>query len=498
MLFIIQACRKFDFLSKAKDEFTTEDAKEWYYGTFKKTNAFYGNDHQSLFAGGLKSSSLAKSTNPTYKKYPYWDKGVSYRKGEYEIVEAPLFRELNIIAIPGMEYLSYNEKKQVVDAALQKVVFIKKADNSVAIRVLTIIPTYNYLRTKGYDISDNTFSDLDPEFSGLVSIRTCQETSVNFLSYKDGKYEKSISIIKKGREILSNSNIETASSSSGCGWVPIPIIKRYCIATTGSNGDVPPDDANCTEWEEYETGEVDFQYVPCESEDGSGDPFLDCLMGNNPDNCVCTVYGLDCGGGDNPPGDGGGDDTEDLIDSLTIQLQEPCFINTISNLNINNGLRSQIGSILHSCFPNWTPNDFSIEQKCYSDTLLDAKHYTSASTGGPITIKLNECAINNASQEYVAATLFHELLHAFFTTQGKMSELQQHESMATAYVDALKSTLLDYFPSLSNNEALALAWGGLEGTTAWQNKVQGNPALVNTYKTLSDNHRWGNSGTNCK
>ncbi len=55
-LLAIQACRKFDFLkpSKAETEFTVEDAKEWFYGTFKKSASFKMDDKESIFSNSKK------------------------------------------------------------------------------------------------------------------------------------------------------------------------------------------------------------------------------------------------------------------------------------------------------------------------------------------------------------------------------------------------------------------------------------------------------------
>lgn len=190
MIFIIQACRKYDFFGKSSGEFKVEDAKEWYYGEFKKSAAFKEVDNQSLFSSEPTAGLITSKQKVNYKKYPYWDKSNSYRKGSHEFIEMPLFRELNVIALPGMENLSIKEKRHVAASSLQKIVFIKQPNNKIITRLLTIVPTYDFLKSKNFDISDISFSNLDSRFSGLVSIRTWSETSIHFFQLSKWQVSK--------------------------------------------------------------------------------------------------------------------------------------------------------------------------------------------------------------------------------------------------------------------------------------------------------------------
>ncbi len=423
---------------------------------------------------------------------PYWPKGITKTVGSFQVVEMPYVGTNALIEIIKPP-LQKREAKIQAESVLKHILFIKNTSGLVIPKVVHIVPDFEYLKINNFDISFNYVSNLDKNFSGWLMIYSWQNELEKAIYLQNGLTKKILLNVKKETVESQQSTLEELSSNSFGQLVCMPdydVSAWLSNCSANQSGDVPNPE-NCAVTIFVSEGGTNCFIEP--NEDGEFDDWEedDCIATGDP-NCFCEMLGI-C---DFPPGDGDG--SVELIDSLKIDLTEPCFINTINNLSINNGLRSQLGSILTSCFPNWSPNDFTIEQKCYSDTLLDGKHYASDNPGSSIIIKLNECGISNASQEYVAATLFHELLHAFFTAQGKMTELQQHESIATAYADALRSTLKDYFPGLSDNEALALAWGGLEGTTAWQNKVQGDPALVNTYKTLSNNHRWGNSGTNCK
>lgn len=493
LIVLVQACRKFNFLAEETKPpaFTVAEAKEWYYGVFKKSdeyiNSLPGNKVEGILNQGTGSSN---NPYPTIK-YPYWNLGLEQNSANWEIVELPIMYTLNKIILPGTSQMSAADREKVYKGISNRLLIMRNAGGIITTRILNYIPDKAYLAMKGGDISEEKFLTLHKEFTGHVIVRKWNEQILAGYKIENGEVVGLMKFNEGGNTNTLNASNTTLGET--CTDECVPVQNLVCVGNgVGGTGNPPAGDAppppepDCPPT----TGECEWVTTCVPDPD---EPPID-LPGDGDDD-PCIILGL-CDPPP-PPDDDPPQYDEELIDSLKIDLTDPCFINTINNLSINNGLRSQLGSILTSCFPNWAPNNFIIEQQCYSDTLLDGQHYTSA-TASTIIIKLNECAINNASQEYVAATLFHELLHAFFTTQGRMSQLQEHESMATAYADALRSTLKEYFPNLSDNEALALAWGGLEGTVAWQNKVQNDPTLVNTYKTLSDNHRWGNSGTNCK
>ena len=94
---------------------------------------------------------------------------------------------------------------------------------------------------------------------------------------------------------------------------------------------------------------------------------------------------------------------------------------------------------------------------------------------------LNEVMMaRNSSKQYITATIIHELLHAYMDYETRVKknptflnkdESQQHEYMAANYVDDMRDIITALYPDFSVNEAEALAWGGLEGTAAYQTQV---------------------------
>lgn len=53
---------------------------------------------------------------------------------------------------------------------------------------------------------------------------------------------------------------------------------------------------------------------------------------------------------------------------------------------------------------------------------------------------------------------------------GTVINIDQHDYIASAYVDKLKKALLEVSPNYSPAYAEAVSWGGLQGTVVWNNK----------------------------
>lgn len=82
-------------------------------------------------------------------------------------------------------------------------------------------------------------------------------------------------------------------------------------------------------------------------------------------------------------------------------------------------------------------------------------------------IQLNGNILPNSSREYIAATIMHEALHAYMASSNHGENSLDHEDMAINYVTKMAASLRTMYPTLSESDARALAYGGLEGTATF-------------------------------
>ena len=102
----------------------------------------------------------------------------------------------------------------------------------------------------------------------------------------------------------------------------------------------------------------------------------------------------------------------------------------------------------------------------------------------------------SASQEYTAAIIYHEVLHAYFQTWGGlMTSSYQHEYMASEYTNRLTAALMSMFPGFDQADANALAWSGLHNTPYWNNLK--SPAQRADILSRVDSFTNGTKGNKC-
>lgn len=256
---IIIACKK-SFNTDTDNTFNADAAKEWYYGTFKKSAEF------------LTSSEKGK-------KLPDWKKSAYRKIGNIEIIEFPLMKQHTKLTI-SKKGLSIVDLQRVANASLARIAFIKKPNGEIVIREIDYVPELQYLKTNSYDISNMNLGDINQKFCGNISIKNWNGKLINKLQLFDGK----------------NAHKPTSSqqSSAPVGGLPQPEIglleylpnceyERFCEVE--HIGDSWIYTGYCTDWQP--TGN-------CTPDDNNND----CDLTSNV-SCECQLYGL--GYDNNPP-----------------------------------------------------------------------------------------------------------------------------------------------------------------------------------------------------
>lgn len=120
-------------------------------------------------------------------------------------------------------------------------------------------------------------------------------------------------------------------------------------------------------------------------------------------------------------------------------------------------------------------------------------------------IALNKNKLPGMSQEYILATIYHEILHSYIEATYERDVLGQmiipvgngHNEMADNYIVLLIGALNIAFPNISYQEAWGLAWGGLEETSYFkfklttQEQAEVHRINSNSRKTASSADRLG-------
>lgn len=192
----------------------------------------------------------------------------------------------------------------------------------------------------------------------------------------------------------------------------------------------------------------------------------DCAMEPNGE-----AYEADCGC------IGGSTGIEACPKEVLDSVQNPCIK---AQLNLARTAKTTILTMLNSTFGGTVQfEDLSLTFKDVT-TLPDSisgDAGRASATSIYFDIRLNKNKLPDYSKEYILSTIYHEILHAYLYSKltkgpdGKYNISTQHEDMANDYLILMTGALKIAFPNISDQEAWALSWGGLEGTNLYDKKL---------------------------
>ncbi|HVI43488.1 MAG TPA: hypothetical protein VM802_01405 [Chitinophaga sp.] len=220
----------------------------------------------------------------------------------------------------------------------------------------------------------------------------------------------------------------------------------------------------------------------------------------------CIIPGKDPNAVPLPPGDGGTGGTGGATGTMHVteiiksQIKDPC-ISSALDIALTGGVKNSIATTFNQLFASSTDYEIS-----FLDGPLDeaTDGITKTITRYKIEITLNSAILPNTSKEFIVATVLHEAIHALYDAQGmeaqaprlSFSEHVQHNLMAWKYVSQISTVLRNIFPTLGQEDADAMAWGGLESGLFWRTLDR---STANKYLLINQEFRnKGQRGTRCR
>lgn len=461
---IIIACqREVNELKTNPNVFDVATAKEWWYGNFRKT-AFYSNINFS--------SPLAPPEGLSDRKYPIWNKAISYKKNNTEVVEVPLVFATNKVLLPNMQDLENTQEiVRIAKSRINKLIIIKKTNGEQVVRIASIIPTPKYAKEHSYDISNVHPNSLPQDFEGYMAISDWGLNLKSFVRIEKGRIVENIKIVTSA-EISPNSNSREYTENEPCEPVWIPNYVWVCAIVP--TGDALADAEHCQEIGHWVASGGEWQIPDCGS--GGPNPLQDCLQSNSAEECYCLIWSIGCedigGGGEEPPS------APDLIQNA---VDDSCIRHSV-DYAITQGCKNEITSFINSTFD--TSSTYHLLFR--SGPIPAHPNNVAYTTTGPLSpqsfeqtntiIMFNTNILNSPSKEYVVSTILHEAIHAWINYQypEPPTNAQQHNQMTNSdRFNKVLDALLELCPSLRNQtntqDAIDLVWGGLEATAAYVN-----------------------------
>lgn len=267
---------------------------------------------------------------------------------------------------------------------------------------------------------------------------------------------------------------------------------------------------DCWITEACTNGECEETYIICETRQEwecwwvDDDCFDECnpsCVNYTGDPCVCNNdCGGDDGGGDEPCYDQCNPDCVNYTgcetgpDDVLVNVEDPCLLNATTTFkNQSAYLSTTFGG---------NPNlDMEYVDEALGSGLDHEFANTHKQTNGggytKIITTLNTSTLDNASKEFVSATLIHEMYHAYviLNDPAHSDNEESHIYMSRPdVIDAMAQMLRNLYPSMDVQTSIDLSWGGLESTPNYNALSAADKARINI---TNMDHKHGAHGTPC-
>lgn len=394
----------------------------------------------------------------TNNKLPSWKRGKSFAIGRLKFVELPLVMSHRILYLPKKPGETEADRLKVAENSLHKLLIIQRADGSLVTRIVTIIPSLNYLTKAQFNLSAFSLEHIPADFEGIINVADWNESQVTNWLYNEGRRKEAK--ISKG-QLLEGGRRKLQREIPCPQEYDIIDYHKYCIDVWGSD-DEPSN--FCDDPENWKIGQPIYGYYipegPCYEEDNTGDPCVNMTT----EECNCMMLGIGCSG------DGRNGDGEYLVyDGILLDLNNPCVDNVYRKMNMSlGGLKASLINWVNQTFGQSSILDLRIKDgEKFSDPKKYADWGPHPTEPGQYFLRLDDLKFENASQEFRSLVILHELYHGYLTINGLDVLSSNDHNLFVAYRNRLADQLQIIFPDLTRDDALNLTWAGLASTAAW-------------------------------
>jgi len=344
------------------------------------------------------------------------------------------------------------------------------------------------------------------QFDGAQKNLTKAQVLANYFAERGNNFSGTLSAATVNNEFLFEYRMQNGRRLSGKSQMPVAIKKQNNGTISAINTGAP----SCTDfylvtyWSDGTTS-YDYMYTSCTTI-MDGCPIMQAFPSNGEIRTVlgnCNTYGGGTSGGATKDNSSS---VKDIVDSLTNKCQKAVLQSLMAA-----GLGNAITGILKETF--------GVTDKLnvvFEDVPLTKDPTTPGYTNPQrkdeyldIHIELNNTVLANSSKEYLAETMFHEIMHGYFDANNTFKgddttsrELAQHIEMSKSYLDKEVIALRELFPNLSLYDAQCLVIGGYGDIQ--KNRPNMMDAILEKYnltgyevQNTNNKYKNGKKGTKC-
>jgi len=527
---VVHSCKK-DRAGQARtvtpDNPVITQAQRWYDSVYTK---------QLSKTGKQTTQSVGQSVHDWSQKFkPYWAKANVFMQSGMTFIELPAIKS-------GDMAVSFSKLKDSThidfgrSGTMTNLLIVKQGAN-FGMYAMTILADSSYLQGDYTKVANNSYAKMDSTFTGAVFFHRMDGSFVNGWRYQNGQVTRQLSSAPDGGTMVqNNSRLQVNVTTSPCSTIKVTTYWLNCSYSESTNYTVPYDCYVSTTVDYYqecsgtvtETGNTGGSPPPpCQvPSSGSSTPPPGSGSGQVP-NGVGGKLNVDV---TTPPTGSGGTTPTDpqplpaplqpcassnptqtapATPKITNSVKNPCLYNQVQSA-VSNNILFDIDKSMVSIFGSNT--DFNLnfnDNQSYLTNQSDDAETTPQSINKTtqqgtnriiissmnLDITLNPTILAGSSKEFIAATIIHEAFHAYL--RSSQTILNQHVDMARNYLAVMEQDLISMFPNMSQADAQALTWAGLE-TDAGSLYSSLSDMQKSIMQSTNDNYKKGLSGQKCQ
>jgi hypothetical protein len=373
--------------------------------------------------------------------YPKWDNSKVIRKNGSSFVETPFQLEGNKQF--GLS-ISKNAQTAPDEKSASRLIVMKNSSGVQSANFMAVSADDEYLNGNNTSLKNFTYESVPNKFKGNEMHFNIDGSFRNGWHFADGKLNGTIK-----KKVVGSLGVRGDCWTEFCQYSSMyqysPNLSGVGVFTIVTN-------RNTCNWQ--------LRLLYCEG--WEQDPWNNNSNNNNNNNGGGVIYGEDTGSwaGGNPA----------IMATDYLGMTKPCYKGVLQRL-LNGGVESDLNIYLQS----FTSKTFTLIVHDDTDdfpSTLNTAYSTFDAQRGVADIYLNNKALENASVEFIASTMIHEILHVYLTAvlYDNTTSNEQHYRMAEEYAECLENILRTYYPNLDNNSVVALTWKGLWRTLPYIDK----------------------------
>jgi hypothetical protein len=353
--------------------------------------------------------------------FPKWDNAKVIRQNGSSFVETPYEFEGN-----KQFGLSISKKSNIApdEKSASRLIVRKNSSGVQSANFMSVSADDEYLNGNNTSLKNFTYESVPNKFKGNEMHFNIDGNFKNGWHFSDGKVN---AIIKKKK-------VGSLGTRDNC-WEEFCIMpEKYQYASQNQGGafTVHANRPQC---------DYQMRLLYCEGWVGQ-DQWWNNNIGNNNNNW------------------GGYNST--MFENISVNIMSPCNAQALNTLQTQ-GLSEDVDAFFQRFQMN---NSINLKFDEFNDLDTDYNgKYEQVFTGQPgvntwkISINLN--AVENASEEFRASVILHEMIHVILE-QAKLVSGNQHPYMADQCIEGMAAMLVKFYPRLKLYEAKALMYNGLD------------------------------------